>query len=333
MKGNVIGINDSDSNIKQTALYPDNGDRESAFNPYGTLVWYFNSKRELAYISNQIINLRSKIKENSVKANLFKLGTLENPRGFGRQIRSVEELTGRLTQDEIEKVKSLLERPWSQTMQSENDNFRGIDILLATNMISVGVDIQRLGLMVVNGQPRTTAEYIQATSRVGRQHPGLVVSLYNHSKSKDRSHYETFKNYHQSFYQFVEQVSVTPFSSGARKRALAAIFVSLVRGLGQNTATIREDSPLLDQAKNWILDAVREVDPDEYVSTEKDIYLIIKKWTKGNLSDWGKMGGNNRQTGVVLLDQYGDELDNVLFEAPTSLRSSDLNSQAILFDG
>ena len=107
----------------------------------------------------------------------------------------------------------------------------------------------------------------------------------------------------------------------------------MVRSLGQNTATIREDSPLLDQAKNWILDAVREVDSDEYVSTEKDIDLIIQKWTKGNLSDWGKMGGNNTRTGVILLDPYGNELDNVLFEAPTSLRSSDLNSQAILFDG
>ena len=78
--------------------------------------------------------------------------------------------------------------------------YTGIDILFSTNMISVGVDIPRLGLMLVHGQPRTTAEYIQATSRVGRKYPGLVTTVYNHAKSKDRSIYEMFKNYHQSIY-------------------------------------------------------------------------------------------------------------------------------------
>src|SRR5262249_42130240 len=109
-----------------------------------------------------------------------------------------------------------------------------IDVLLATSMISVGVDVSRLGLMCCVGQPKTTAEYIQSTSRVGRDErgPGLVLTVYNWARPRDLSHYETFEHYHATFYRHVEALSVTPFSSRALDRGLTALFVSLVRHAG-----------------------------------------------------------------------------------------------------
>src|SRR5262249_44650823 len=107
-----------------------------------------------------------------------------------------------------------------------------VDVAIATNMISVGLDITRLGLMVVFGQPKTSAEYIQATSRVGRdpdEGPGLVVTLLNVHRPRDRSHYELFAAYHETFYRSVEATSVTPFSPRALDRGLAGTLVALAR--------------------------------------------------------------------------------------------------------
>jgi len=104
-----------------------------------------------------------------------------------------------------------------------------MDVILATNMLSVGVDVNRLGIMAVNGQPKNTAEYIQATSRVGRSFPGLVCTVLTWSRPRDFSHYETFEHYHATFYKHVEAQSVTPFASRALDRGLTGAMVSMLR--------------------------------------------------------------------------------------------------------
>ena len=113
-------------------------------------------------------------------------------------------------------------------------------------MIAVGVDISRLGLMVMNGQPRTVAEYIQATSRVGRENPGLVVTLHNLFRPRDRSHFERFTAFHEAFYRQIEAASVTPFSSRAIDRGLAGVTVGLARHLHPKMAP-RMGTEVLDQ--------------------------------------------------------------------------------------
>jgi hypothetical protein len=184
--------------------------------PWMTLVGYFNSLRELGGMKRLV--------DDDVRTRLRKM----DRRGLAkRELHSpdsVKELTSRMGSTAIPETLDLLETPFGAS-----SGRRPLDVLLATNMISVGVDVKRLGLMVVAGQPKTTGEYIQATSRVGRTYPGLVYAVYNWARPRDLSHYETFEHYHATFYKHVEALSVTPFAPGALSRGLAALLVSLVR--------------------------------------------------------------------------------------------------------
>ncbi|MGH2497470.1 MAG: DISARM system helicase DrmA, partial [Ktedonobacteraceae bacterium] len=195
------------------ALYEKYG---AAADPYMTLVGYFNSMSELGGMRRLV--------DDDVSTRLWKM----DQRGLAKRSHPiVEELTSRKSSSMIPEVLSRLELAFGG-----NGEMRPIDVLLATNMISVGVDVQRLGLMVVTGQPKTTAEYIQATSRVGRNAPGLVCTVFNWSRPRDLSHYEQFEHYHATFYQQVEALSVTPFAPRALDRGLAALLTSYVRLAG-----------------------------------------------------------------------------------------------------
>lgn len=200
--------------------------------PYLTALCYFNALRELGGAR--------RIVDDEVRAHLGSYGTSRvrlQPAGMAfanRQLREIEELTSRYSTDKVSEARTKLGRPAYEK--------GAVDVSLATNMISVGLDIGRLGLMVVQGQPKTAAEYIQATSRVGREghKPGLVITLLNVHKPRDRMHYEQFRAFHESFYRAVEATSVTPFSTRALDRALAAMMVAAVRhfepGLTPNDA-------------------------------------------------------------------------------------------------
>ncbi|HKV40879.1 MAG TPA: DISARM system helicase DrmA [Blastocatellia bacterium] len=207
----------------QTAYNREGGKRnkQNPADPYMTLLGYFNSLRELGG-SRRIVEdeVRTRLEKYSRRVRIEPPDALFADRAISYD---VVELTSRVSTSMVAEAKERLTRQFQ-----ESDH---VDVALATNMISVGLDIVRLGLMVVLGQPKTSAEYIQATSRVGRdpQRPGLIVTLSNVHKPRDRSHYERFETYHSSFYRAVEATSVTPFAPRALDRALAAALVGLCR--------------------------------------------------------------------------------------------------------
>lgn len=190
---------------------------------YRTALCYFNALRELGGAR--------RIVEDEVTARLARYGAqrrrlepVDQPFG-DRNIGEPIELTSRVSTDQVAVAKRRLETGF--------DGDQPVDVALATNMISVGLDIDRLGLMLVQGQPKTAAEYIQATSRVGRDpaRPGLVVVVLNAHRPRDRMHFEQFGQFHDTFYRAVEATSVTPWSPRALDRALAAVVVAIARHL------------------------------------------------------------------------------------------------------
>jgi hypothetical protein len=200
--------------------------------PYMTLVGYFNSLRELGGMK--------RLAEDDVQTRSFrvKMSLVERPGLEQRRVGIIAELTSRVSNVDIPKYLDQLEVPFDGVFDPGAGKFtsrrapeaaRPIDVVLATNMLSVGVDVSRLGVMVVNGQPKGTAEYIQATSRVGRAFPGLVASVLTWARPRDLSHYETFEHYHATFYQHVEAQSVTPFSPRAMDRGLTGMMLAMMR--------------------------------------------------------------------------------------------------------
>ena len=254
----------------------------AAVDPWMTLVGYFNSLRELGGMRRAV--------EDSVSARLRRM----NERGLSQRflnVFGVEELTSRLSATQIPVILDKLEVPFDPVKEEQRkrklDKSKPwpIDVLLATNMISVGVDVTRLGLMVTAGQPKTTAEYIQATSRVGRHFPGLVATVYNWTRPRDLSHYERFEHYHATFYQHVEALSVTPYSAGALQRGLSALLVSYVRHLGpefnanQKAGEIDPNHPYVREALDEITRrAMQLLGPDDADQVRQLLRARLDHW-------------------------------------------------------
>jgi hypothetical protein len=239
-----------------------------------TLVGYFNSLRELGGAVRLV--------DDDVPARIRVL----RKRGFGpnRLIQEQKELTSRARTGDIAGTLKQLDR----TFFKRQAGVYPIDVLLASNMLSVGVDIDRLGLMVVSAQPKTSAEYIQATSRVGRVHPGLVIEVYNWVRPRDTSHYERFGHYHDTFYRHVEATSVTPFSARARDRALPGVLVSYVRLDNPNLAQEAGANTFIpsEPGVQRIVDEI--VERAASVTEREDVRLETEQQLKNLVAEWGR---------------------------------------------
>jgi hypothetical protein len=228
--------------------------------PWMTVVGYFNSMRELGGMRRLV--------DDDVSSRCRK----QDRRGLKKRSLTgdyLAELTSRMRSEDIPQILDRLESVFDPDMEEKRRQMssgkdyksaskKPLDVLLATNMISVGVDVKRLGLMVVAGQPKATAEYIQATSRVGRTFPGLVCTVFNWARPRDLSHYETFEHYHATFYKHVEPLSVTPFSPGALQRGLAGLLVSLVR-LRSMEFNANESAGRMTVGNPYVQDAIETI--------------------------------------------------------------------------
>ena len=302
--------------------------------PYMTLIGYFNSLRELGGMR--------RLAEDDVQTRSYRVAldrNLPRPGLAQRKVRNVDELTSRINSKDIPKKLDHLEIRFKKNWQK--DEPKGMDVVLASSMLSVGVDVNRLGLMVVNGQPKNTAEYIQATSRVGRAFPGLVCTVLAWSRPRDFSHYETFEHYHSTFYKHVEAQSVTPFAARALDRGMTGTMVSLLRmgnaAFAPNEGAQAMTAPACPEAihvKEALTERAWSVEDKQDVktATENMAASRLDKWAKENKVPGRRLGYEKKrgQGNVVnLLNEPGKELWDD-FTVPFSMREVEAGVNLVL---
>ena len=298
----------------------------AAADPWMTTVGYFNALRELGGMRRML--------DDEVTNRLRRT----ERRGLSnRYVNDTRELTSRISSSDIPATLDELSRRFTGEKPEKGE--WPIDVLLATNMISVGVDVPRLGLMVCAGQPKTTAEYIQATSRVGRdaKGPGLVVTLYNWARPRDLSHYETFEHYHQTYYRQVEALSVTPFARRALDRGLTALMVAEARHsrADWNPRSAAQIIPVnqadFDPIANTLRDRANLIGLDQAAA---EVELLVgsrrDKWSKQQHAPGVTLTYARGRGGAIDLLQSPESGPWNEFTAPNSLREVEVGSNLLL---
>lgn len=304
----------------------ENPEYKDYVDPYRTLIGYFNSVRELG---GAVRLLDDDIRK--------RIQTLQKKYKYSRQrfINRNEELTSRIPSYKIPKVLELLD------LEVGNNE---LDVALATNMISVGMDVDRLGLMVITGQPKQTSEYIQASSRVGRNKPGLVVTIYNPYRPRDLSHYQNFKGYHSRLYHYVEGTTATPFASRARDRALHAVAVSILRltetQLAKNEDAINVRNIDLSFLRDVINQRAKIIDSRSKDDTVEDLNRFIDEWVRlSTLNDklqyyfYPNSKNSRVQNLVRLLGRYSEETEKHEKQTLDSMRQIEGTSKLYIYEG
>lgn len=256
---------------------------------YWTAVMYHNSLRELGRTGPLVVDdVNGRLEPRSDRLRLPL-----------RRVRAdrVLELTSRRGPEE-------LPNDLRELGQNADHTEQAIDVVLSSNMLSVGIDIPRLALMLMVGQPKTTAEYIQATSRVGRgRNNGIITTLFRSNRARDRSHFETFRGYHEALYRNVEPTSVTPWSLSSRARSLAGALVALLRqsfsALAENDSASRldlDDDRMCGAIERLIATFVDLVSRSEHIEaeeTEEEVWRLLR--------DWDRRAKLARESGATLL--------------------------------
>ncbi|WP_338178607.1 helicase-related protein [Candidatus Dormiibacter inghamiae] len=243
------------------------------------------------------------------------------------------ELTSRRRSDEIPKA--------IEQLQQDYGRDDCVDVCLASNIIEVGVDIDRLALMTIIGQPKTTAQHIQVSGRVGRrwwERPGLVITIYGAAKPRDRSHYERFRSYHQRLYAQVEPTSLTPFALPVLLRGLHGAAVAHIRQSGDmKLGPDPFPDKQFERAAKLIRDRATFADPAELPTVHSVIARRAKEWRHGERTEWSAntFGGGDPLQGLMRYagssQEPGAKLPTI-WDTPTSMRSVDAECQLRITD-
>lgn len=276
--------------LQYPALMPVTDGDESERDPWWTLLSFFNSLRELGGAATLLVADARDYLRVIIDRHGFPYSSI-------RQLLNIEELTSRIRSDKIPLAIQKLEIPFKRDERGYVINT--VEACLASNIIEVGVDIDRLSLMTIVGQPKTTSQYIQVSSRVGRssEAPGLVVVTFSQSKPRDRSHYERFRSYHQRLYAQVEPTSVTPFSPPAVDRALHGIIVAAARQLAPlpeattpRPFPLERGTPLRKRVEKMIENRVATVDPQELENVRGMMLRRLEEWKTWDPAEYGGFG-------------------------------------------
>ncbi len=253
-------------------------DKKEADN-FWTILSYFKSLKEIGRFSNKINSeLKPIIKQLQVRY-LQNNSQSERSNYSKLSYRNIE-LTSRIPNEKIKKNLDKLEIRFNGNIKEH----KAYDLVLATNMISVGLDVGRLGVMIMNGMPPNTAEYIQASSRVARKNEGLVMTLYDPFNSRDLSYFEDFVQFHKTFYKQVEPLSVTPFAENALDKMLFTLILAYFRHTTPYTANNAATALINDKVKSELRNNLVQLFQNHQFA-QNDIQLIIEK-IDDILRDW-----------------------------------------------
>jgi len=288
--------------------------------PWWTLVAFFNSLRELG---TTLSLFQSDIPDY--------LKAVKNRNGLDyanlRRLKHVIELTGRLTSEQIPESIAALERVYDGTGNT-------VDVCLASNILEVGIDIDRLSMMTVVGQPKTTSQYIQVTGRVGRkwwERPGLIVTIYGASKPRDRSHFEKFRSYHERLYAQVEPTSVTPYSPPALDRGLHAVMAAYARQTGDahlSNSPYPVPEAVLASLRDILVNRVSVVDPQEQEELSRMFDQRISEWRRWERVRWSDYAANANLPLLRVAGSYcSPELARISWPTAQSMRNVDAECQ------
>jgi hypothetical protein len=281
--------------------------------PWHTLLSFFNRIQDIGTTFTLLqINVSAYLKSVWERKGI--------PRGGSRRYpRNIEELTSRKKDSEL---------PSAIDALSRDIHNNPIDVCLASNIIEVGVDIPRLSLMTILGQPKTTAQYIQVTGRVGRkwqERPGLVVTMYPPRRPRDRSHFEKFRSYHQRLYAEVEPTSVTPWSTPAMERALHAVIIGYIRNTSHNgLIPLPVPNAKIDEIVELLRERLLKVDPDQLQEFDRIVQKRRTQWTNWRRNVWR---GAYDEDSLPLIYSAGsylpDDKANLAWETPMTMRNVD----------